>query len=145
MSSSEKKLERFVQAQEKSYQDALAELKSGRKRSHWMWYVFPQIKGLGFSEMARFYAIEDIKEAEDYLAHPVLGKRLIEITQVLIELNEDDANKVFGYPDDMKLKSSMTLFANINRTDPVFLQVIDKYFHGKQDVATLRIIGNPSS
>lgn len=145
MSSSEKKLERFVQAQEKSYQDALAELKSGRKRSHWMWYVFPQIKGLGFSEMARFYAIEDIKEAEDYLAHPVLGKRLIEITQVLIELNEDDANKVFGYPDDMKLKSSMTLFANINRTDPVFLQVIYKYFHGKQDVATLRIIGNPSS
>jgi len=140
MSSSAKTLERFVKAQEKNYQDALSELKSGRKRSHWMWYVFPQIKGLGFSELSKFYAIEDVKEAEDYLAHPVLGKRLIEITQVLVALNENNAGKVFGYPDDMKLKSSMTLFAGVTRPDPVFLKVIDKYFNGEQDEATLRII-----
>jgi len=106
-----------------------------------MWYIFPQIKGLGFSEMAKFYAIENIKEAEDYLAHPVLGTRLIEIAQVLLKLDENDANKVFGYPDDMKLKSSMTLFANIDHTNPVvFIKVLDKYFHGGQDAATLRLI-----
>ena len=140
MSSSAKTLERFVKAQDKNYQDALSELKSGRKRSHWMWYIFPQIKGLGFSEMAKFYAIEDIKEAEAYLAHHILGKGLIEIAQVLIDLNENDANKVFGYPDDMKLKSSMTLFANVDGTNPVFLEVLDKYFDGEQDNATLRII-----
>ena len=140
MSSSAKTLERFVKAQEKNYLDALSELKSGRKCSHWMWYIFPQIKGLGFSEMAKFYAIEDIIEAEDYLAHPVLGKRLVEIAQVLVELNENDANKVFGYPDDMKLKSSMTLFANVNHTNPVFIKVLDKYFDGEQDAATLRLI-----
>ena len=140
MSSSAKTLERFVKAQDKSYQDALSEIQSGRKRSHWMWYIFPQIKGLGFSEMAKFYAIENIKEAEDYLVHPILGKRLIEIAQVLVELNENNANKVFGYPDDMKLKSSMTLFANVNHTNPVFIKVLDKYFDGEQDTATLQII-----
>jgi len=142
MSSSAKTLERFVKAQDKSYRDALSELKSGRKRSHWMWYIFPQIKGLGFSEMAKYYAIENIKEAEDYLVHPVLGKRLIEIALVLLELDENNANKVFGHPDDMKLKSSMTLFANVNRTNSVFIKILDKYFDGEQDTATLRIIDN---
>lgn len=140
MSPSAKTLERFVTAQEKNYQDALSELKSGRKRSHWMWYVFPQIKGLGFSELSKFYAIEDVKEAENYLVHPVLGKRIIEMAHVLLALNENDAGKVFGYPDDMKLKSSMTLFAGVNRANPVFLKVLDKYFNGEQDEATLRII-----
>lgn len=140
MPSSAKTLERFVKAQDKSFQDALSEIKTGRKRSHWMWYVFPQIRGLGLSEMAKFYAIENIKEAEDYLVHPILGKRLIEIAQVLLELNENNANKVFGYPDDMKLKSSMTLFANVNHTNPVFIKVLDKYFDGEQDAATLRLI-----
>jgi len=140
MSSPGKTLERFVKEQDKSYQDALSELKSGRKRSHWMWYIFPQIKGLGFSEMAKYYAIENIKEAEDYLAHPILGKRLIKIALVLLELDENNADKVFGYPDDMKLKSSITLFANVNRTNPVFIKILDKYFDGEQDAATLRLI-----
>jgi len=141
MPRTEKPLDRFVEAQRANYQDALAEIQAGRKRSHWMWYVFPQIKGLGFSEMAKFYAIDTIKEAEDYLAHPVLGKRLIEMAEVLLDLKENNANLIFGSPDDMKLKSSLTLFLNLSGANPIFSKVLDKYFGGAQDTETLRIIG----
>lgn len=134
-------LNRFLDAQKPSYQTALTEIKNGRKRSHWMWYIFPQIQGLGYSETAKFYAIKDVSEAEAYLKHPVLGSRLIEISQVAAQLTSSNANSIFGSPDDMKLKSSMTLFAALNDTDPVFQSVLDKFFGGKKDAQTLQIIG----
>lgn len=132
-------LKRFLDAQEASYQTALSEIKSGRKRSHWMWYIFPQIQGLGISETAKFYALQDPQEAADFLAHPVLGSRLLEISTALLGLAANDANHVLGSPDDMKLKSSMTLFASL-RSSPVFQQVLDKFYGGAQDDKTLRIL-----
>ncbi len=105
-----------------------------------MWYIFPQIQGLGFSETSRFYAIKNISEAEEYLKHPILGSRLIEICNAVLGLESNNANKIFGSPDDLKLKSSMTLFAALNHTDPVFQLVLDKFFNGTKDNATLRII-----
>ncbi len=134
-------LKRFTDAQARNYADALAEIKSGRKRSHWMWYVFPQIKGLGFSEMAQFYAIQNLDEATAYLQHPVLGKRLLEISAALLQLQSSNATQVMGNPDDLKLKSSMTLFAALPNTDPVFEAVLDKFYNGKKDSKTLEIIG----
>src|ERR1700709_704106 len=107
----EQDLSRFLTAQEKDYATALAEIKNGRKRSHWMWYIFPQIAGLGFSETSRFYALKDQAEAEAYLQHPVLGSRLIEISKALLEIEDNHATRIFGNPDDLKLKSSMTLFS----------------------------------
>jgi len=136
----ETSLKRFVDAQQSDYQTALTEIKNGRKRSHWMWYIFPQIQGLGFSETSRFYAIKDLTEAEEYLDHPVLGPRLIEICDELLKLKTNSASQVFGDPDDMKLKSSMTLFAAANHTNTVFQQVLDKFFKGQQDNKTLQII-----
>ena len=136
----EKKLDRFLKAQEKDYQLALAEVKAGRKRSHWMWYIFPQIAGLGFSEMSKFYAIQDLKEAEAFLAHPILGKNLVAIAEVLVALKNKDAHQVFGSPDDMKLRSSMTLFASLPKTSPVFQQVLAHFFEGKKDETTLHIM-----
>jgi len=131
-------LTRFLDAQQSSYQTALSEIKSGRKRSHWMWYIFPQIQGLGFSETSKFYAIKDLDEATDYLNHPVLGSRLLEISKELVKLKASNATSVFGTPDDMKLKSSMTLFAALPATDPVFQQVLDKFFNGAKDEKTLQ-------
>jgi uncharacterized protein (DUF1810 family) len=133
-------LQRFIDAQHRDYENALSEIKNGRKRSHWMWYIFPQIHGLGFSETSRFYAIKNKAEAEEYLNHPVLGKRLIEISKALLDLDTDDAHSIFGTPDDLKLKSSMTLFASLPETDPVFKSVLKKFFNGKKDEKTLRII-----
>lgn len=133
-------LQRFIEAQQSDYENALSEIKNGRKRSHWMWYIFPQIHGLGFSETSRFYAIKNKNEAAAYLHHPLLGKRLIEISNALLDLNSDDAHSVFGTPDDLKLKSSMTLFASLPETDPVFQSVLKKFFNGKKDEKTLRII-----
>lgn len=132
-------LQRFIDAQASSYQTALAEIKNGHKRSHWMWYVFPQIQGLGISETARFYALQDVREAADFLAHPVLGRRLLEISQVLLGLASNDAHGILGSPDDMKLKSSMTLFASLE-SNPVFQQVLDKFYGGVLDEKTLRIL-----
>ena len=126
-------LERFVQAQADSYARALRDIKSGRKTSHWMWYIFPQLSGLGHSQTARYYAIRDRAEAEAYLAHPVLGKRLLEISSELLKLESSDATAVMGWPDDLKLKSSMTLFSLVSR-EPVFRQVLEKYFRGEEDV-----------
>lgn len=132
-------LERFVQAQESSYARALQEIKNGRKTSHWMWYIFPQLSGLGHSQTARYYAIIDRAEAEAYLAHPVLGKRLLEISSELLKLESFDATAVMGWPDDLKLKSSMTLFGLVSR-EPVFRQVLEKYFRGEEDVYTVQAI-----
>ena len=133
-------LERFVRAQAHSYETALAEIRSGMKRSHWMWYIFPQIAGLGMSSTAQYYAIEDLEEARAYWAHPLLGPRLREISEALLTLDTDDAGAVFGWPDELKLRSSMTLFARA--TDcPVFQQVLDKYYGGVEDERTLRLLG----
>jgi len=135
-------LDRFVNAQQQHYQLALSEIKSGRKRSHWMWYIFPQIKGLGFSDTSKFYAINDLDEAQDFLNHPVLGKRLIDICNQLLALPGNDANAILGSPDDLKLKSSMTLFASLNNSDSVFQLVLDKFYYGTKDEKTLRIINH---
>lgn len=132
-------LDRFIKAQKQDYNIALSEMKAGRKRSHWMWYIFPQIKDLGFSSTAQYYAIQNQGEAEEYLAHPVLGKRLIEISKVLLEIESSDARKVMGYPDDMKLKSSMTLFYLVSGKD-IFKRVLDKFFDGKLDKKTKELL-----
>lgn len=134
-------LTRFLEAQAGSYPAALAEMQNGRKRSHWMWYIFPQIQGLGFSETARFYAIQDLREAEEYARHPALGARLVEISTALLGVKSSDASAVMGSPDDLKLKSSMTLFAAVPGADPVFRAVLAKFFGGVPDEKTLRIIG----
>jgi uncharacterized protein (DUF1810 family) len=134
-------LQRFIAAQQRDYQTALEEIKQGRKRSHWMWYIFPQVSGLGFSETSKFYAIKDLQEAEEFLNDPVLGKRLIEICQELLKLESNDAHQVFGSPDDIKLKSSMTLFASLNSSNVVFEKVLEKFFKGEKDRKTLELIG----
>ncbi len=133
-------LNRFISAQERSYDAALREIKSGRKRTHWMWYIFPQIAGLGFSSTAQFYAISSMQEAKDYYAHPVLGKRLVEISEALLALGTNDAGAVMGYPDDLKLRSSMTLFLAASG-DAVFQKVLDKFYSGRPDSKTLSILG----
>jgi uncharacterized protein (DUF1810 family) len=135
-------LQKFIDAQETDYPIALSEIKNGRKRSHWMWYIFPQIQGLGFSPISRLYAIKDIEEAGAFLKHPVLGNRLIEICSELLILNTNNATEVFGSPDDLKLKSSMTLFSSLENSNPVFLEVLDKFFHGAKDNKTLQLIGH---
>ena len=134
-------LTRFLDAQANNYHDALAEIQRGRKQTHWMWYVFPQLKGLGLSETAKFYSIEDVEEAKAFLQHPVLGSRLVEISEALLKLPSSDAYGILGSPDDMKLKSSMTLFAALTGASPVFQQVLVKFFGGTQDEKTLRLIG----
>ncbi len=133
-------LKRFLDAQENDFERALAEIKRGRKQSHWMWYIFPQIAGLGSSETSRFYAVKDRAEAELYLAHPVLGARLVRISEALLEIEGKTANQIFGSPDDVKLKSSMTLFGALQNTNPVFQSVLDKYFNGTNDLRTLQLI-----
>ena len=134
-------LSRFLKAQEQDYGQALREIRSGRKRSHWMWYIFPQIQGLGFSPTAQYYAIRDLQEARDYLAHPVLGTRLKEISSALLELDGLSASEIFGYPDDLKLRSSMTLFRMADLNEPVFLEVLEKYYDGKPDARTVELAG----
>lgn len=136
----ETNLQRFLDAQQTSYQIALSEIKNGRKRSHWMWYIFPQIQGLGFSETSRFYAIKDVDEAEGFLKHPILGSRLIEICNVLLGLESNNANQIFGSPDDIKLKSSMTLFSALPNTNPIFELVLKKFFNGTKDNKTLQLV-----
>lgn len=130
-------LKRFRDAQERDYDTALAEISNGRKRSHWMWYIFPQVKGLGFSETSRYYGVDGLGEAEAYLNDPVLGKRLLEISEALLTLQTNNASQVFGSPDDMKLRSSMTLFASVKGAPPVFQKVLDKFYKGAKDPQTL--------
>jgi len=133
-------LERFITAQKAVYQTALSEIRWGKKHTHWMWYIFPQIQGLGFTDTSKFYAIRDLREAEEYLRHRVLGPRLIMIASELLTLPTDDAYYIFGSPDDLKLHSSMTLFAAIMDTDPVFEKVLNKFFEGRRDHKTLKIL-----
>ena len=132
-------LSRFLKAQEQDYERALSEIRSGRKRSHWMWYIFPQIQGLGFSSTAQYYAIRDLQEAKDYLQHPVLGPRLKEISSALLELEGLSASEIFGYPDDLKLRSSMTLFRMADLDCPIFLEVLEKYYDGEPDFRTVEL------
>jgi uncharacterized protein (DUF1810 family) len=133
-------LDRFLTAQQQDYDQALGEIRSGRKRTHWMWYIFPQIEGLGFSANAVYYAIRDLQEAAAYLKHPVLGPRLVEISRALLTLSSSNATQVMGSPDDIKLRSSMTLFAMVPGTDPVFGEVLNKFFDGKRDERTVAIV-----
>ena len=137
-------LKRFLEAQTNSYENALAELRAGRKRSHWMWFIFPQLQGLGSSEMSKRYAIRDLDEARLYLADPILGKRLINLCNELLKLENVTASEIFGYLDDMKLQSSMTLFAATTGGDNVFESVLKKYYGGAKDPATLQILQEPS-
>ena len=124
-------LDRFIKAQEKSYQIALKEIQNGRKLSHWMWFIFPQIDGLGMSSISSKYSIKTQQEARDYLKHDILGSRLIEITNALMKIEQKSARSIFGYPDDLKLKSSMTLFKKISYDDKLFSDVLVKYFNGE--------------
>ena len=135
-------LERFLRAQQDHYQAALEEIQAGRKRSHWMWFIFPQIAGLGYSEMAQYYAIRDLDEAKSYMGQECLRERLLEISQALLELPSGDAGAVMGWPDNLKLKSSMTLFALAAPECRVFQKVLDKYFQGDMDAKTLEIVGS---
>ena len=123
-------LQRFVEAQDGVFPGALAELRAGRKRGHWMWFVFPQIAGLGSSPTAQRYAITSLDEARDYLAHPVLGPRLRESASALLDVEGRSAEQILGYPDDLKLRSSMTLFARAAGDPAVFEAVLDRYYDG---------------
>ena len=134
-------LERFLIAQQTYYRIALQEIKSGRKRSHWMWFIFPQIAGLGYSETARYYAIKDMAEAKAYMEDYTLSSNLIEISQALLDVDSDDATAVMGWPDDLKLKSSMTLFALVKPECEVFQKVLEKFFHGEKDQKTIEKLG----
>jgi uncharacterized protein (DUF1810 family) len=130
-------LQRFVDAQESVIDDVRAELSAGRKRTHWMWFVFPQIAGLGHSAMAQHYAISSREEARAYLAHPVLGARLVELTRIVNGVQGRSVSDIFGYPDDMKFHSSMTLFAHTADDADVFNEALRRYFEGRADEATL--------
>lgn len=136
----DKGLERFLTAQQNYYQTALQEIKSGQKRSCWMWFIFPQINGLGYSETARYYAIKDMDEAKAFMKDGELGSNLVEISQALLEVDCDDAARVMGWPDDLKLKSSMTLFALAKPECEVFQKVLDKFFDGQMDQKTVEIL-----
>jgi uncharacterized protein (DUF1810 family) len=130
-------LQRFVDAQNPVYEAVRTELRSGRKKTHWMWFVFPQITGLGFSQMARKFAIASLAEATAYLDHPVLGPRLAECTGLVNAVEGRPIEQIFGYPDDLKFRSSMTLFAHATADNQVFIDALKKYFAGEFDPATL--------
>lgn len=134
------RLSRFVEAQNHVYEDVLAELRVGRKTSHWMWFIFPQVAGLGSSGTSRYYAIESIEEARAYLAHDILGSRLAECVGILLEHEDRSVHEIFGYPDDLKLKSSMTLFAHISPPGSPFEKVLETFFGGHRDETTLEIL-----
>lgn len=134
-------LRRFISAQKQDYLTALDEIRRGRKRSHWMWYIFPQLRGLGMSSTSYFYGIESLEEARAFLDDPYLGGNLREISQALLSLDTGDARSVMGSPDDLKLRSSMTLFSLAAPEEPVFKKVLEKFYRGVQDPATLRILG----
>jgi uncharacterized protein (DUF1810 family) len=134
-------LSRFVHAQEDNFAQALAEIRSGRKRTHWMWYVFPQIDGLGFSSTAKFYAIKSIEEARAYLNHPILGPRLHQCAEAALGVEDRSATEIFGSPDDMKLRSCATLFACVSPLGSVFERLLDKYYDGERDPKTLQLLG----
>jgi len=131
-------LERYIKAQAPIYARALAELKAGHKQSHWMWYVFPQIAGLGHSAISHAYAIQSLEEAREYLAHPVLGARLRECCQAVMTVEGKTAHEIFGSPDDVKFRSCLTLFARAAPNETLFTDLLDKYFDGEADELTLQ-------
>ena len=133
-------LQRFKEAQKRDFDTALSEIRRGRKRSHWMWYIFPQIQGLGFSSTSAYYAIQNMAEAEDFLNDPYLGANLRTISEALLELDTDDPYQIFGSPDHLKLLSCMTLFEATEGEGGVFTQVIEKYYNGRRDDKTLYIL-----
>ena len=133
-------LSRFRQPHQADYPRALSEIRNGRKAGHWIWYIFPQMKGLGTSGMSDYYGISGIEEAKAYLADPVLGPRLVEISEALMELKEKDAAKIFGFPDVLKVRSCMTLFDAVSGEDSVFRSVLDAYYGGEKDERTLRLL-----
>lgn len=136
-------LNRFLVAQENKYEQALAEIKSGKKRSHWMWFIFPIYKGLGLSETAQYYAIQNMDEAEAYLHHPILGNRLREISLALLQHTGDNPHEIFGSPDDMKLKSCMTLFSLLDEDETkLFERVLKKYFDNQIDNKTIELVSS---
>ena len=134
-------LSRFVEAHHFSYQTALMEIKNGQKQTHWMWYIFPQIKGLGKSSTSQYYAVQNLDEAKAFLRDPYLGGNLQEISCALLDVREDNPTVIFGKPDDRKLKSCMTLFASISEDGSVYHQVLDKFFNGMMDKRTISILG----
>jgi len=133
-------LQRFIKPHNQDFQTAFGEIKRGKKTSHWMWYIFPQIKELGFSETAKYYGIESLEEATEFLLHPQLGQNLVTITSELLKLGSNNATSIFGTPDDMKLRSSMTLFSLVSPANPIFQQVLDKFFDGKKDEQTIELL-----
>ncbi len=137
-------LSRFVEAQEHDFNRALAEIQSGRKRSHWMWYIFPQFDGLAFSSTSEFYAIKSIDEAKAYLNHPILGPRLHQCAEAALGVEGRSATEIFGSPDDLKLRSCATLFACVSPPGSVFERLLEKYYGGQRDERTLRLLGNES-
>jgi uncharacterized protein (DUF1810 family) len=140
MSEQRRPLSRFIDAQSGGvYEEALAEIKAGRKRGHWMWFIFPQLEGLGFSETAQYYGIQGLPEAREYLADATLGLRLRETSAALAKLDASDPHKVFGSPDDLKLRSSMTLFALAAPAEKVFAEVLDKFYGGGRCAKTERM------
>jgi uncharacterized protein (DUF1810 family) len=137
-------LERFVRAQERDYPQVLRELGSGRKRSHWMWYIFPQFRGLGFSSMSQRYAIGTVGEARAYLRHPVLGPRLRECSNAMLAIANHSAAEILGSPDDLKLRSCATLFAHVSPPGSEFERLLQKYWQGEPDLATLGLLRGPA-
>ena len=133
-------VQRFVEAQQVNFDTALSELKAGKKTSHWMWYIFPQIKGLGKSEISKYYAIQNIEEAREYLNNEYLSHNMNELLNVLLKQNTSNPTDIFGKPDDMKLKSSMTLFALADKNNEKYKKVLEKYFFGDFDKRTINII-----
>lgn len=133
-------LDRFIEAQKNTYNRALQEIKNGQKESHWIWYIFPQIRGLSHSERANYYAIEDIEEATNYLKNPILYARLIEISKALLEVEEKTAIEILGYVDAMKVKSSMTLFHLANPEEKTYIEVLNKYYQGEKDEKTIQLL-----
>ncbi|HSB69259.1 MAG TPA: DUF1810 domain-containing protein [Candidatus Methylomirabilis sp.] len=134
-------LNRFLRAQEDAYQQALSEIRSGRKRTHWMWYIFPQIDGLAFSSTSRHYSIKSVEEAKAYLDHPVLGPRLLECAEAVVSVEGRSATEIFGSPDDLKLRSCATLFACVSPPGSVFDRLLGKYYGRRRDDKTLRLLG----
>lgn len=132
-------IDRFLAPQKTSYAIALEKIRNGRKVSHWMWYIFPQLRGLGQSNTAWYYGIEDLQEAKAYLAHPVLGQRLREITHAALDLSEKDPMKIFGWPDNMKFRSCMTLFVQVSEDD-LFARALNRFFGGQEDSMTLELL-----
>ena len=141
-------MERFILAQKNNYQNAFQELKNGKKTTHWMWFIFPQIKGLGKTDIARKYEIQDLEEADAYLSHPLLGNRIIELTEILVnETTGKTAEEIFGHPDFLKFHSSLTLFYSLTKMEKfsaekyqIFGKALDKYYEGRKDEKTLQLL-----